>query len=605
MPTSQTQNVDSTADPKYLSVVPVEPPASEFRVQRNASLPTEGARKTRYSLPQQLRTSSPVGYRTRISLNQEEGQYALQLLSLTRPSQFLSPEPIREEELFEECSLGVLLSRQSTNFRGHRQSTLGPKTSEAVARLLNRLEGRRVPPLENSNYTHLLFTRPYRTPFTMLLTLLGHRRWLSLVSVIWRIIQKRFLHKDDIPTIGYLQYLHIGILADGMERATVLASEGRRRAQIHMAPFCGDTARQNREVIREIEELGGLLPSDRRKGWKLALVSQVGTAIQEERIEIPTNILRKIAANFLAFRSERIQPGVNQEARAPEGYQKRQPMDVPDELTVMAGRAAYNAFAHWTTLPREEAKQLLILDRIDVLTPNGKERLRSLRSELNGIADRVVADIPLWADLPTGRVFSKNAARSKKAFALTCFDSDLLCPDLLCVVSMGRAPAKPPEGTGPAFLPDAHGPLGPREWHSGLRPRTGVSLSPTFYPSAKASLCHLDQRRGCGLGHLIPSSSRFPGGPSASCGSRRRGDALLVACASSVATRVVASGPLRHRRGVKSLRERSGCLRRVVPSVTPWGPSLEGRDGSRNHTSRAGSGRSSPMLQTRGWDGGA
>lgn len=63
-------------------------------------------------------------------------------------------------------------------------------------------------------------------------------------------------------------------------------------------------------------------------------------------------------------------------------------------------------------------KSLLLLDRVDVLTPNGKERLRDIREELGEVTDRLADGIPLWADLPTGRVFSKNTKRSRKAFAL-------------------------------------------------------------------------------------------------------------------------------------------------------------------------------------------
>ena len=127
---------------------------------------------------------------------------------------------------------------------------------------------------------------------------------------------------------------------------------------------------------------------------------------------------RKIGATLLSLRSERIQPGVNAEEKAPAAYQSRQDMDVPDALTEMAGRAAYNAFCHWTGLPREEAKRLLLLDRIDVLTDGGKERLRAVRKDLEDITDRVVEGIPLWADLPTFKALSKNALRGKKAFAL-------------------------------------------------------------------------------------------------------------------------------------------------------------------------------------------
>ncbi len=93
-------------------------------------------------------------------------------------------------------------------------------------------------------------------------------------------------------------------------------------------------------------------------------------------------------------------------------------MDVPDELTVQAGRAAYNAFAHWTGLDREEAKDLLLAERVDVLTAGGKERLRAIRDEQNAITDKVVQRMPAWADLPTGRLFSRNAERGRKAFGL-------------------------------------------------------------------------------------------------------------------------------------------------------------------------------------------
>ena len=34
----------------------------------------------------------------------------------------------------------------------------------------------------------------------------------------------------------------------------------------------------------------------------------------------------------------------------------------------MAGRAAYNSFCHWTGLDREQAKSLMLLERIDVVS---------------------------------------------------------------------------------------------------------------------------------------------------------------------------------------------------------------------------------------------
>ncbi len=150
----------------------------------------------------------------------------------------------------------------------------------------------------------------------------------------------------------------------------------------------------------------------------MALAVQVGGALPQDRVALPREVARKVGANLLAFRSERIQPGVNQEEAAPPAYQVRQDMDVPPELTEMSGRAAYNAFAHWTRVDREGAKDLLLLDRIDVLTPHGKARLRAIRGMNNAITDRVVKEMPLWADLPTGRAFSRNAERGRKAFAL-------------------------------------------------------------------------------------------------------------------------------------------------------------------------------------------
>ncbi len=121
---------------------------------------------------------------------------------------------------------------------------------------------------------------------------------------------------------------------------------------------------------------------------------------------------------MMAFRSERVQPGVNNEDKAPPPYQIRQEMDVPEAFTVMAGRAVYNAFSYWTGLDRERSKDVLMMERIDVLTPGGKARLRSIRGSNNAITDRVIRDMPIWADLPVGRAFSRNAERGRKAFAL-------------------------------------------------------------------------------------------------------------------------------------------------------------------------------------------
>ena len=156
----------------------------------------------------------------------------------------------------------------------------------------------------------------------------------------------------------------------------------------------------------------------RRAGWRIALVTQVGDALPAERIDMSRATAERIAAALLAMRSERIQPGINQEDSAPAAYQGRQDMHVEDRLTEMCGRAAYNAFSHWSGVDRERCKELLLLERVDVLSEHGKRRLREIRGELSDITDQVVKNIPLWADLALGRALSRNAARGKKAFAL-------------------------------------------------------------------------------------------------------------------------------------------------------------------------------------------
>ncbi|MCB9781319.1 MAG: hypothetical protein H6742_22315, partial [Alphaproteobacteria bacterium] len=201
----------------------------------------------------------------------------------------------------------------------------------------------------------------------------------------------------------------------------MLASGTRRRANVLMAPFAGlERVDSAGPAMRELETMVGLSKAQKAQGWRIALVAQVGTVSAEEAAldGFDDALCRKLGANLLALRSERIQPGVNQEEKAPAQYHERQAMDVPDRLAFMAGRAGYNGFAHWTGLERQQAKDLLILDRIDPLTDQGKERLRAVRRELELVTDRVVDNLPLWADLPTGKALSRNAARGKKAFAL-------------------------------------------------------------------------------------------------------------------------------------------------------------------------------------------
>lgn len=399
---------------KAITLVPIPLPPPEQRRSRAARFAAEGEHRNRYHLPNSLDSTSPVGYRTRVSLTMEEANLAARLLSLEPPEDFV-PGPLPTEgEIFEESSLGILSARQSTNYQGHRQITLGPEDSAKLVPHLRKLKHLDRPVLDGAAYTHIGLSRPYRTPFTFLLTFIGHKPLSSLWTVPTRAWKKKYEHIDDIPTIGYLQHLHVGIWADAMERAAVIAGE--RRANVLMAPFSG-TVRQveNAGVLGEIERLVGLSEADRALGWRVALVAQVGST--GETLLTPS-LRRKIGANLLAFRSERIQPGVNAEEKAPAQYQERQEMDVPDALVEMAGRAGYNSFCRWTGLERERAKNLLLLERIDVLTPNGKERLRAVRKELESVTDSVVSSLPTWADLPTGKQLSSNAERSRKAFAL-------------------------------------------------------------------------------------------------------------------------------------------------------------------------------------------
>lgn len=410
------EQCNNSSEQKRVQTVLIDPPDNPVR--REAHFAGEGERKTRYSMPNYLDSPSPVGYRTRVGLSADEADRALGLLSMQRPTAFDKPVPVTEEELFEECSLGVMTARQSTNYRGHRQITFGPKKSQRLAHFLGSLSDREAPVLDNASHTHVVLSRPYRTSFTMLLTLIGHLPVLSLLTVPRRAILKKFFHVDDMPTIGYLQQLHIGILADAMERAAVVASNGTRRAQVVSAPFCGEAESKNQSAIRAIEEFCGIGRKERALGWRIALVTQVGTAVDGESIDLGDELCRKLGANMMAFRSERIQPGVNQEDSAPAEYQERQDMNIPEELTVQAGRAAYNAFSHWTGCDRERAKELLLLERIDVLTPNGKDRIRQVRRMLNDVSDKVIARIPKWIDWPLGKAFSRAAEKGRKAFGL-------------------------------------------------------------------------------------------------------------------------------------------------------------------------------------------
>ena len=402
---------------KPIEFVPIPPPPAEQQRGREADFAAPGEKRTRYSLPESLDSSSPVGFRTRVNLTRAEAENLLRICSLPRPTHFVPAPALLEKELFEESALGTLIARQSTNFRGFRDVVLGGEDAEKVARLMRQIGYSDAPVLDNASHVHVVLSRPYRTPFTMLLTFIGHRTARSILTVPARAVRKRWRHEDDIPSVGYLQQLHLGTLADSMERASVIASRGKARSQVHVAP-CLAKNPDAQKALKELESLVGLSATDKREGWHIGIITQVGYVEKNERIELDDMEANRLGAALVSLRSERIQPGVNQESKAPAAYQSRQDMDASEELTFQCGRALYNAFAHFTGMGREEAKECVMLERVDVLTPNGKERLRNIRQELEEITDRVVRGIPLWADLPLGRALSRNAARGKKAFAL-------------------------------------------------------------------------------------------------------------------------------------------------------------------------------------------
>ena len=411
--------IDVSSEQKSLKVVNIDPPPEQKRAQREAQFVKEREKKNRYHLPNGLDSYSPVGYRHRVPFTTSEAKELMSLLSLERPTEFLeSSKVVTEQELFEETSLGILTSRQSTNFNGHREVILGPDESKDAADLIRDLEGVEAGVLENATHTHLVFSRPYRTLFTFLLTFVGHKPLLNLLTVPWRAIKKVLFHEHSIPSTEYLQHLHVGILADEMERAAVVASEGRRKAQVLMAPFAGEHKERNTEVISRLESLAGKTVTQSAKGWELALVAQVGEVPKSEQLQISPDTLRKFGANKIAFRSERIQPGVNADDNAPEGYQERQGMTIPGDLVTQCGRAIYNAFSHWTGVERDRAKELLLLDRIDVLSEDGKQKLRNVREMLDKVTDKVVDNLPLWADILSGFSLSRGAEKGRKAFAL-------------------------------------------------------------------------------------------------------------------------------------------------------------------------------------------
>ena len=404
---------------KEIEVVTITPPPKEECVRREARFYPPDHPRDRYALPESISSSSPIGYRERVHFSKSEMSDYMSLLSLEPPKVFEPSREITDQDLFEESSLAILSSRQSTNFTGQHQRTFGEARSREITSLLREHLGEEAA-LDNVAYTHITLTRPYKTPFTLLLTFAGHKPLLSLLSVPWRAITKRFRGVTDIPTIGYLRSLHLGIHADDLERAVVIASQGLRKANVILKPLTGERRTENSKLIKQLTNICKLSPQEPREGLRVSMVTQVGAVGESERVSLKGGKAswRKLGAALLAMRSERIQPGVNHEPKAPPAYHRRQTMDVSEELTIQAGRAAYNAFSRWLEIDRDLAKDILLNDRVDVLTPTGKSRLRKIRRSLADATDCLVRDLPLWVDLPTGRLFSRNANKGRKAFAL-------------------------------------------------------------------------------------------------------------------------------------------------------------------------------------------
>ena len=88
----------------------------------------------------------------------------------------------------------------------------------------------------------------------------------------------------------------------------MLASRGSRKAQIFVKPFAGGAREDNREALRALEKMAGVTSVDRAGGWRLSIVGQVGVVPEEESVSLTPETARKIGANLLAFRSERVQP---------------------------------------------------------------------------------------------------------------------------------------------------------------------------------------------------------------------------------------------------------------------------------------------------------
>ena len=88
---------------KELAVVEIAPPPSNQRVRRDASAAGASEKRTRYSLPKALESSSPIGYRHRVGMTKKQVEECLPLLALERPTAFAKPASVYESELLKRA----------------------------------------------------------------------------------------------------------------------------------------------------------------------------------------------------------------------------------------------------------------------------------------------------------------------------------------------------------------------------------------------------------------------------------------------------------------------------------------------------------------------
>jgi len=416
--------------------VPIPAPARPR--QRLARLCDPGEKRSRHHLPERLESSSPLGYRTRVSLAPEEARLALALPSRAEARRFMdtaTPYRTLESTLFEEAALGVLVSRQSTNFFGQRQVTLGPSWSGKVEALLDALEGREGAVLRGAAHTHLWLGRPYQTPFTALLTFVGHPPLADVLTVPFRALRKGVAGHADIPSIGWLPHVHAGILSEQVSRAVALAHAGRMGVRTFLRPFVGEAAQRNAPLLSDLEKAAGLNVLDTRLGgWRLMGVTQVGVLPPGDRLPFAdlddalpngrSRMARRIAATAMAFRSERVLPGHLLGVELPENvpwiYREPEETTVPQALMDEVLRAARDAFEERLGYGVPEGvRDALLVHEIDTTSAPGQTEITLIRQELDEVTQRIRKNLPVWADAVSLGALARLVEQGTKAFALS------------------------------------------------------------------------------------------------------------------------------------------------------------------------------------------